>query len=90
MPKLKPLPVVLSIQQQASNWRKRGETLRSIAGCMQSEDARASLLRQAAKWDAMAKQAETGDTPALVKQPPAAPVLTLPEAPSAWRSGEDT
>jgi hypothetical protein len=58
MPKIRPAPVVLTLQQQLYSWRSRAETLRSIAASSRDQAARAVLTQRAEIWEKRAAEAE--------------------------------
>lgn len=58
MPRMKPAPVVLTVQQNIQSWRQRAQTLRMIAASSRDQSARAVLSERAAQWDSKAAEAE--------------------------------
>jgi len=58
MPRKKPAPVVLTVQQNIQSWRQRAQTLRMIAASSRDQSARAVLNERAAQWESKAAEAE--------------------------------
>lgn len=58
MPRMKPAPVVLTLQQNIQSWRQRAQTLRMIAASSRDQSARAVLAERAAQWESKAAEAE--------------------------------
>jgi hypothetical protein len=62
MPKVRPPPIVLTLQQQIHSWRQRAQTLRMIAASSHDATVRRNLIERAESWERRARAAEEGET----------------------------